>query len=134
MSQQNMEIVRSAFDGFAEGGIEAVLEYAAADSAWHTAPEFLEGSQYAGHDGLRYLLSVWVDNFDDWTMDVIELRDAGEGSVVALIEHGGKIKGTEVPVRQPMGCVYSDFRHGQIGSGHFFQTWQEALEAAGLSE
>ena len=43
-----------------------------------------------------------------------ELLDAGD-SVVALIEHGGKIKGTNVPVHQPMGIVYSNFRQGQSG-------------------
>jgi hypothetical protein len=33
-----------------------------------------------------------------------------------------------------LGYVCSDFRIGQFGEAHFFLTWQEALEAAGLSE
>ena len=66
-------------------------------------------------------------------MELVELRDAGD-AVVALIEHGGRIKGTDTPLRQPMGIVYSDFRGEQIGKARFFQTWPEALEAAGLSE
>jgi ketosteroid isomerase-like protein len=134
MSEENVEIVRKAFEVLAARGVEAAVdEFAAPDGVWYTAPEWVEGSEYHGHDGLRFLFSVFTDTFDDWTIDVVELRDAG-GSVVALIEHGGKIKGTDDPVKQPMGNVYSDFRQGQIGKAQFFQTWREALEAAGLSE
>jgi ketosteroid isomerase-like protein len=134
MSQENVEIVRKAFEVLAARGVEAAVdEFAAADGVWYTAPEWVEGSEYHGHDGLRFLFSVFTDTFDDWTIDVVALRDAGS-SVVALIEHGGKIKGTDDPVKQPMGNVYSDFRQGQIGKAQFFQTWREALEAAGLRE
>lgn len=33
-----------------------------------------------------------------------------------------------------MGVVFSDFRHGQAGGFNAFETWREALEAAGLSK
>jgi ketosteroid isomerase-like protein len=134
MSEENVEIVRAAFEVLAVRGVEAAVdEFAAPDGVWYTAPEWVEGSEYHGHDGLRFLFSVFSDTFDNWTIDVMELRDAG-GSVVALIEHGGKIKGTDDPIKQPMGNVCSDFRQGKIGKAQFFQTWREALEAAGLSE
>jgi ketosteroid isomerase-like protein len=134
MSEENVEIVQKAFEVLAARGVVAAVEESAApDGVWYTAPEWVEGSEYHGHDGLRFLFSVFTDTFDDWTIDVVELHDAGD-SVVALIEHGGKIKGTDDPIKQPMGTVYSDFRQGQIGKAHFFQTWREALEAAGLSE
>jgi ketosteroid isomerase-like protein len=123
MSQENVEIVRKGFEAFAARGVEGLMEnFAAADGVWYTAPEFVEASEYRGHDGLRSMVSVFTDNFDDWSLDVVELRDAGD-SVVALIEHGGKIKGTDVPIRQPMGIVYSDFREGgQVGEARTFQT------------
>ena len=38
-----------------------------------------------------------------------------------------------MPVRQPMGSVAWDFRGGKIGKARFFPSWEEALEAAGLS-
>jgi ketosteroid isomerase-like protein len=135
MSEENVERTRRAFEAFAAQGVEAVLEeFIAPDGVWYPAPEWVEDSEYRGHDGLRYLFSVWTGNFDDWTMEVIELHDAGD-SVVVLIEHGGKIKGTDSPLRQPMGIVFSDFRQGRLVARiDYFQTWREALEAAGLSE
>jgi ketosteroid isomerase-like protein len=135
MSEENVERARKGFEVLATRGVEAMLEeFAAPDGVWYTAPEFVEGSEYHGHDGLRFLLSIFTDNFDEWTFDLVEVRDAGD-SVVALIEHGGKIKGTDNALRQPMGVVFSDLRDGKTaGRIHFFQTWGEALEAAGLSE
>jgi ketosteroid isomerase-like protein len=135
MSQENVEVVRRAFNVYFTRGVDALLEeHIPLDGVWHTAPEWIEASEYRGHEGIRSLLSVFPDNFDDWRLDVIELRDSGD-SVVALIEHGGKIKGTDTPIHQPMGVVFSDFREGgQVGRFHSFQTWREALEAAGLQE
>ena len=116
MADGYVETVREAFEVLNTRGVESLLEdFVAPDGVWYTAPEWVEGSEYHGHDGLRFLLSVWTDYFDDWSVDMIELRDTGEGSVVALIEHGGKIKGTDVPIRQPMGCVISNPHEGANG-------------------
>ncbi len=133
MSQENVEVVRKGFEAYSTGGIEALLEFATEHGVWRTAPEFIDAPEYRGHDGLRSLFAVFTETLDDWTFDLINIRDAGD-SVVALVDHGGKIKGTDTPIRQPMGVVFSDFRHGKAGAFSAYQTWREALEAAGLSE
>jgi hypothetical protein len=46
----------------------------------------------------------------------------------------GRIKGSGVPIRQPLGSVFSDFHNGQIGMSRHFLTWHQALEAVGLRE
>ena len=82
---------------------------------------------------MRTVLAEWMDNFDDFEFHVHEVRDVGD-RVLLLGETFGRIKGSGVPIRQPLGAVYSNFRDGQIGEGRNFLTWDEALEAAGLSE
>jgi hypothetical protein len=66
-------------------------------------------------------------------LEVREVRRVGD-RVVVLGETVGRIKGSGVPIRQPIGTVYSDFRDGRIGEGRNFLTWREALEAVGLPE
>ena len=51
-----------------------------------------------------------------------------------LGETAGRIKDSGVPIRQPLGVVYSDFRDGRIGKSRNFLTWRQALDAVGLSE
>ena len=76
---------------------------------------------------------AWTENFDDFEMEVHEIREVGD-RVLLLAETVGRIKGSRVPIRQPFGAIYWDFRNGQTGKTRNFLTWREALEAAGLSE
>jgi hypothetical protein len=51
----------------------------------------------------------------------------------------GQIKGSGVPIRQPMGAVFSEIHENTAGENtagevHFFLTWLEALKAVGLEE
>jgi ketosteroid isomerase-like protein len=133
MSQENVEIVKRSFDAFAAGGVESLLAFVSADVAWYPFPEWVEESEYRGHDGFRRVMAVWTENFDDFKVEVHEFRQVGD-RVLFLGETAGRIKGSGVPIRQPLGIVFSDFRDGQVGEARNFLTWQQALEAVGLRE
>ena len=128
-----MEVVRRVYAAAAAGGVEAALDSFAPDVVLYAFPEWPGPSEYRGHDGMRTLLAEWFENFDDFGIELHEIRDAGD-KVVALAETIGRIKDSGLPIRQPLGVVYWDFRNGKIGEGRNFLTWREALEAAGLSE
>ena len=91
------------------------------------------GDEYHGHDGLRAIVGVWTENFDDFELAIQEVREVGD-RVLVLGETTGRIKGSGVPIRQPLGMVWSGFRDGKIGDQRNFLTWQQALEAVGLRE
>jgi ketosteroid isomerase-like protein len=133
MSEDNVEIAKLAYERFAAGGIDAALSSFADDVVAYPFPEWIEQSEYRGHDGLRALIAVWTDNFDEFEFQNHEIREVGE-SVVILGETAGRIKDSGVPIRQPLGVVYSDFRDGRIGKSRNFLTWRQALDAVGLSE
>jgi uncharacterized protein len=133
MSQENMELVRKGFEAFNVGGIEALLPFYAPDTVWYSLAEWLEDPVYRGHDGARKLIAAWTEGFGDWAWEVHEIRDAGD-AVVAFADTVGQIKGSVVPIGQPMGIVFSGFRDGMIGEVRFFLTSQEALDAVGLAE
>jgi ketosteroid isomerase-like protein len=133
MSQENVEIVRRVFEEFNQGGVEAALPGFAPDIVSYPFREWPGPSEYRGHDGMRALLAEWIENFDDFELDVAEIREVGD-RVLVLAETVGRIKGSRVPIRQPFGALYWDFRNGQIGETRNFLTWREAVEAAGLAE
>jgi ketosteroid isomerase-like protein len=132
MSQENVDLVAQIFDAFNTGGAKATLSFYTPDVVQYAIPEWLEQPVYNGHDG-ALKVTAWTDKFDDVAFDAHELRDAHE-SVVALAELTGQIKGTRTPIRQRFGIVASDFRDGMVGEVRFYNSWQEALEAAGLAE
>jgi ketosteroid isomerase-like protein len=134
MSQENVELVRKAVDAWNSDGVEGVLAFYTEDVVWYPFPDSPDSvSGFDGHDGVRDLMRGFTDSFDEYTVTAGELRDHGD-RVVGLGELSGRIRGSDVPVRQPMGYIAWDFRGGKIGKARFFPSWEEALEAVGLSE
>ena len=133
MSQENVDLVRGAFQVLAAEGVEASLSFFAPECVWYTTDRWLDGSTYRGHDGIRRLDAAFAENFDDWRFEVRSVRDAHD-RVVALTEMVGRIRGSGSSVSQALGFVVSDFRGGTMGSIRAFATWADALDAVGLSE
>ena len=133
MSQENVEAVRASFDAHRAGGIEAALPFYSPNCVWDAGPGWLEDRIYHGHEGLRSVDGVFRENFEDYALTVIEIRDLGE-CVLALYEATGRIKGSGLPIRQPIGIVFSGFHDGKVGGVRSFFSWREALEAVGLEE
>jgi ketosteroid isomerase-like protein len=132
MSQENVESVHRAWAA-ANQGIEELLTCFPPDCVWHAFPEWPDVvGPRIGHEGIREIMSVWTDNFDGFAVTLLETRDLGD-RVVGLGEQSATIKGSGVPIRQPMGQLCSDFRDGMPGDVRFFLTWREALEAGGLT-
>ena len=131
MSQDNVDIVRSAFAARQSDGSEAALRFFASDVVWLPAEEWPDGAEYRGHDGMRRLTASFSENFDDLAFDVHELRDVGD-RVLVRVDLTGIIKDSGQTIRQPRGFVVSDFRDGRFGHIQTFASWQEALDAVGL--
>ena len=133
VSQENVELLRRAWDAV-NSGVDVMLPFFPEDCIWYPFPEWPDGPQArTGHDGIREIMASWAENFDEFSVALRDTRDLGD-RVVALGEQTARIRGSGVPIRQPVGQLCSDFRDGTIGEVRFFLTWTEALEAAGLSE
>jgi ketosteroid isomerase-like protein len=132
MSRENLELVRKTVELFGAGGTEALLACYATDVIVYSVPGWVEDPVYRGHDGIRRLMALWTENFDDIAFDLHEIRESQE-RVLALFELTGSIKGSGVPIRQPFGAVSADFRDGRIGEIRFFLGWDDALKAVGLA-
>jgi ketosteroid isomerase-like protein len=134
MSQENVEVVRRAYAGFASEGIEGAIPFIAEDIVIFSIPEWPDDPEYHGHDGFRKLIAQWDENFDDFGADVRELHDGGGDTVVALLELTGQTRGSGIPMRMQIGTVFSGFRDGRVARQRLMPSWEAALEAAGLPE
>ena len=133
MSQENVETVERAIAAYNAGGIDAFLSFHAPDTVWYALPEWLEDPMYRGHDGARKLAAAFTDNFDNFTFELHDIRDAGD-RVVVHATMAGETKGSAVSTRRRLGIVYSDFRNGMIGELRYFPSWHDALKAVGPEE
>ncbi len=132
MSQENVEIVRDAFETFSAEGIDAALSFFSPDVVWYPIKRWVDDPAYHGHDGMRRLAAGFSENFDDFRYDVHDIRAAQE-RIVALVDMKGRIKHSRSEVSQRRGFVVSGFRDGMFREIRSFPSWDDALEAVGLS-
>jgi ketosteroid isomerase-like protein len=133
MSQENVETIRRGYAAFAENGVEGVIPFFTEDAVIYSIPEWPDDPEYHGHDGLRKLTRQWRENFDEFGLDLRELRGEGD-TVVALHELTGQTKDSAIPMTMQIGAVFSEFRDGRVAQQRLFSSWEDALEAAGLRE
>ena len=133
MSQENVEIVRSLFAAF-DQGLDAATEYWHPEIDWRAiegAPD--DPGPIHGKDAMRAYAQDWLDTFDDFKYEPVELTDAGEDKVIAVVRLSGRAKLSGVETDLTFAVV-STIRDGKIARGREYWTRDEALEAAGLSE
>jgi ketosteroid isomerase-like protein len=129
MSQENVELVRRAFQNV-EAFWTLLDEYVVWDL--REAPLLDLDSVYVGRDAVIKASSHYWGTWDDYRLDVEELRDA-ESSVVVVFRERGRGKASGAPFEQRLAQVWT-FHRGRIIRWELFPDRAAALEAAGLRE
>ena len=132
MSQENVEVMRTAMEAFnrRDGtGFDAVL---ANDAEIVPVRAALEGTVYRGTDaGTQYCTAV-EESWDNLSWEIDEMR-VGADWVIALGRIRGQGHDTGVAIDSKAGWL-AHFRDGVITRFQTYADRAKALEAAGLSE
>jgi ketosteroid isomerase-like protein len=134
MSQENVAAVEAAYEALARGGLDRFIEHWTDDLDHRSiegAPD--DRGPIHGKNAMRAYVQDWIDLFDDFRIEPVELIDAGENRIVAVLRFGGRAKLSGVETAQTMGTVF-EIRDGKIARGREYATRDQALEAARLSE
>jgi ketosteroid isomerase-like protein len=132
MSQEDVEIVRAAFEAWNRGDLDALLALWGEEAEFYPLRAQLEGRPYRGHEGLRRFVAELADEWGEVRFEIDELRDAG-GQVVGSgrFRARGRTSGLDLDV--PVGLIGA-VRNERIVYGRMFSDPANALEAAGLTE
>jgi ketosteroid isomerase-like protein len=133
MSQQNVEIVRRAWQAFVTGGIEATFDFWTEDCVFEDFPEMPDSAVYVGRSGLTEAVEHFTEMWSDLSWEPLEFIDAGESRVIAVIAMRGKGATSGAPMDALAAWLY-EMRDGRVSRAKAFTSKQEALEAAGLRE
>jgi ketosteroid isomerase-like protein len=136
MSQENVEIVRRLYEAVARRDASSVLDLYDTDfeSDVSRLPEYALTGQTTirGRDELRRSWREWHEVWQSFDDECEELIDAGEHVITVVTRRGrGRASGAEASTR--VAGVWT-VRNGRIVRTVWFQSVEEALEAAGLSE
>jgi uncharacterized protein len=133
VSQENVEIVRSAFDAFERGDITGVLRLCDPDIEITQAADVVGVPRHQhGHAGMLEAFAAWPEQWDDYRTEVISMTDLGDQVMVNQMSRG-RGNDTGVPVEMPFTFLFL-VRDGKITEWRIFTREDEALKAVGLEE
>ncbi len=138
MSEENVDLVRRAVEGFVSVGYELdnaedFVEVAGPDIEFDISRTNPEHQVYHGRDGMIRALAQWIGTWDAYEVQAVELIDAPPDRVVTVIRERGKLKGSDAWVEHSRGAIWT-IRDRKIARYEEHQDRGTALEAAGLRE
>ncbi len=135
MSQENVELVRQAFEAFNRGDRAAVSGLLAPDVEWHSvAGPILGVDTIQGREAM--LKFLWQDlpaSIDGFRASEVEVTDLGTDLILVVARYRGRGRSSNVEVDQRVASVY-EIRDGMAVAVHDYESREQALEAAGLLE
>jgi uncharacterized protein len=131
VSQENVEIVQRYLDHWNETG-EPLWAEIDPDAVFVIDPGAFVAGTYRGHEGIRELLRLTAEVFDQFRYEVDDLVDAGD-SVLVL----GRIRARGIQsgaTGTQHGALVFQMRDGQIVAYRSYLDRDEARAAVGLRE
>ena len=129
MSQENVEVVRRAWEAFARHDNEAIFPLYDPEVEIHD--EFLNRI-YRGSDSVREFFHEWLTVWDEHRWEVQEWINAGD-DVIAVVVSSAQGKQSGRPVEQRRWRVWT-MRHSRLWRLRMYASKDAALKAVGMEE
>ena len=134
MSQENVEVIRQAFESFNGGNREVFLSLYDDDIVLHIAPPSIDaGTYYGAEDVERQYARMFAPFGETYRVEIDELIAAGD-SVVVFSRAKGRGRRSGVEVEGLPGWGIFTMRGGRIIRIDHPADRAETLQAVGLSE
>jgi uncharacterized protein len=132
VSQENIELVRSAFDAWNRGDVEAFADHMVEDVAWLEVSGRPEGgvSERRGRNRLRHSLESLFEAWESYRLEVERIAGVGN-RVVAVVREVARGRASGLEVDSRWGYLIT-VDGGQIVRVEAYRDAAEALHVAGL--
>ena len=130
----NLDLVRSAFDAWNRGDIEAFADHAAEDVAWLEVSGRPEGgtSERLGRDRMRKSLESLFEAWESYRLEPEQIHDLGD-RVLAVVRERARGRTSGVEVDSLWGYLIT-VEAGQIRRIEAYRDAGQAFEIAGLGD
>jgi ketosteroid isomerase-like protein len=134
VSQENVELVRRAFEAFNRRDLRALAELSDEDLEFVSVLSAVDagGATYRGSAALASYFRDMDQTWEDWRAEDFRVFDADDDRVAAVLRLVGKGKHSGVPVEREVGLAYT-IRQGKLWRMRSYLDPGEALKAVGLA-
>jgi ketosteroid isomerase-like protein len=131
-SDDMLELVRTAWEAWERGDMEALFDFYDPDVEWDMSESDVpDMGVYRGHEGVRKFFREWMAPFHDYYARAESFRLGSRGVLVGM-RQGGRGKGSGVDVEMPPVWQLYRLRAGRAVRVEIYRDEHRALEAAGL--
>jgi ketosteroid isomerase-like protein len=132
MSQENVELVRQAYDSWIREGVEGMIPFLDAEIEWRNPEEGVGGNFY-GHEGVRAWAGQVDKAFEEVRFEVDRIEDLSDARVLVVLHAHVKGRGSGVEMKVPLAHVV-EVRAGKAIGLTEYTSVHAALEAVGLEQ
>ena len=133
MSQENVDVVRAAYDAFQRGDLEAVSLLHDPSIEWHTSVEDPDAAIHRGPIAVRRYFEGYLETFPGLRADLEECVEAPGDRVLATTHYTGRARASGMDMDWRQWLLYT-VAEGLIVRVEEYFDRDQALEAAGLRE
>jgi ketosteroid isomerase-like protein len=132
MSREDAEVVREAYDAYAQGDVEAMLDFLDPAVEIRDSGEIPDPEIHHGHAGFMRSQLKFAEVFPNLRIEPVDVIDAGD-RIVVLANAVGREERTGSEILQRVAAVWT-MREGKAVLGVYYGDWDQALEVVGLRE
>jgi ketosteroid isomerase-like protein len=129
MPPTNVEVVKAVVDAFNRADFQTAMDMCAEDVEFDWSRRMIDGEVFRGREETTRFLQGILEIFDEIHIPAEDLTDLGNGLVLlyGTARFKGRASGLDV---EAAAANLWEVRDGMVTRFRFFQTKEEALEAA----
>jgi uncharacterized protein len=128
----DVELVRGLYEAWLAGDQETALAAVDPEIEWVEPPDAPESNTHRGPEGIVFSTERWTAPFEQWRMEIDDVREIREGKVLMSARQYGRGRGSSVEVEASMHHLWT-VRDGRAVRVQMFMTEPEAIAAADAS-
>ena len=133
MSEENVEIVRAAYEAFERGDLEAISQLQGAAIEWQTSAEDPDAATHRGREAVRRYFEGYMETFPGLRAELEECVGVSDRQVLATVRYTGRARASGMDMDWRQWLIYT-VQAGLIVRAEEYFDRNQALEAAGLQE
>jgi ketosteroid isomerase-like protein len=133
MSEENVEVIRTAYDAFERGDLDAVSQLQSPAIEWQTSVEDPDAATHRGRAAVRRYIEGYMETFPGLRAELEECVEAPGDRVLATVRYTGRARASGMEMDWRQWLIYT-FKDGLIVRSEEYFDCDQALDAAGLRE
>lgn len=125
----HVELTRRGFEAFNRGDMDAVVKILHPEVEVHASGDVGEAGTYHGRDGFLHWNRVWMDAWEEFSVELEEIEELDDRNVLVHVHQTGRGRGSGVEVSQRIVYLFT-VRDGLAARVHLYADRDSAVAAA----